>query len=345
MKFAYFITDHGFGHLMRELPVMRELIRRGHKVTVVTGVQQAEVTDEYLDHKAEIIVENTDAGLVVIPGSLIIDIDATVAKIREHINKWESLIEKSVDADAYVIDICPWAVMAAKRKGIRSFLMTNFTWVEQYEPFVPAELVDRYRDAYRQADKVIFFDLANEASRKFLGEGFEVGFSARPFDPVKVREIRDAHDKPVVVITCGASNSGFDFDIDVSRLPYSFIVTRALKLIGDNVEYLDPKTNNTQDYVAAADYCIAKAGWSTVSEFVTAGVRTALLERDDTPEDTMTINQLKDRKLAISIKVDELKDIGKVIEKMDSFEWSDKIYENDYSKIAGLIENNTKQEI
>lgn len=345
MKFAYFITDHGFGHLMRELPVMRELIRRDHKVTVVTGVQQAEVTDEYLDHKAEIIVENTDAGLVVIPGSLIIDIDATVAKIREHINKWESLIEKSVDADAYVIDICPWAVMAAKRKGIRSFLMTNFTWVEQYEPFVPAELVDRYREAYRQADKVIFFDLANEASRKFLGEGFEVGFSARPFDPDKVKEIRDAHDKPVVLITCGASNSGFDFDIDVSRLPYSFIVTRALKLIGYNVEYLDPKTNNTQDYVAAADYCIAKAGWSTVSEFVTAGVRTALLERDDTPEDTMTINQLKDRKLAISIKVDELKDIGKVIEKMDSFEWSDKIYENDYSKIAGLIENNTKQEI
>lgn len=330
---------------MRELPVMRELIRRGHKVTVVTGLQQAEVTDEYLDHKAEIIVENTDAGLVVIPGSLIIDIDATVAKIREHINKWESLIEKSVDADAYVIDICPWAVMAAKRKGIRSFLMTNFTWVEQYEPFVPAELVDRYRDAYRQADKVIFFDLANEASRKFLGEGFEVGFSARPFDPVKVKEIRDAHDKPIVVITCGASNSGFDFDIDVSRLPYSFIVTRALKLIGDNVEYLDPKTNNTQDYVAAADYCIAKAGWSTVSEFVTAGVRTALLERDDTPEDTMTINQLKDRRLAISIKVDELKDIGKVIEKMDSFEWSDKNYENEYSKIADIIENITKQEI
>ena len=83
------------------------------------------------------------------------------------------------------------------------------------EPFVPAELVDRYRDAYRQADKVIFFDLANEASRNFLGEGFEVGFSARPFDPVKVKEIRDAHDKPIVVITCGASNSGFDFDIDV----------------------------------------------------------------------------------------------------------------------------------
>ena len=345
MKFAYYITDHGFGHLMRELPVMKELIRRGHKVTVVTGLQQAEVTDDYLDHKAEIIVENTDAGLVVIPGSLIIDSDATVAKIREHIAKWEDLIEKSVDADAYVIDICPWAVIAAKRKGIRSFLMTNFTWIEQYEPFVPEELVNAYKDAYRQADKIIYFDLANEASRKFFGDGIEVGFSARPFDPLKVKAIRDAHDKPIVVITCGASNSGFDFDIDVSRLPYSFIVTRALKLIGDNVEYLDPKTNNTQDYVAAADYCIAKAGWSTVSEFVTAGVRTALLERDDTAEDTMTINQLKERNLAISIKVDELKDIGKVIAKMDDFQWSDKFYENEYSKIAGLIENNTKQEI
>ena len=59
----------------------------------------------------------------------------------------------------------------------------------------------------------------------------------------------------------------------------------------------------------------------------------------------MTINQLKDRKLAISIKVDELKDIGKVIEKMDSFGWSDMIYENEYSKIADIIENNTKQEL
>ncbi|MCR4731557.1 MAG: hypothetical protein K5881_11600 [Saccharofermentans sp.] len=345
MKFAYYITDHGFGHLMRELPVMKELIRRGHKVTVVTGPQQAEVTDDYLDHKAEIIIENTDAGLVVIPGSLTIDNKATIAKIREHIAKWEELIEKSVDADAYVIDICPWAVIAAKRKGIRSFLMTNFTWIEQYEPFVPEELVNAYKDAYRQADKIIYFDLANEASRKFFGDGIEVGFSARPFDPLKVKAIRDAHDKPIVVITCGASNSGFDFDIDVSHLPYSFIVTRALKLLGNNVEYLDPKTNNTQDYVAAADYCIAKAGWSTVSEFVTAGVRTALLERDDTAEDTMTINQLKERNLAISIKVDELKDIGKVIAKMDDFQWSDKIYENEFSKIAGLIENNTKQEI
>ena len=135
---------------MRELPVMRELIRRGHKVTVVTGLQQAEVTDEYLDHKAEIIIENTDAGLVVIPGSLIIDIDATVAKIREHINKWESLIEKSVDADAYVIDICPWAVMAAKRKGIRSFLMTNFTWVgwitvRPTKPFALSRITSRSR--------------------------------------------------------------------------------------------------------------------------------------------------------------------------------------------------------
>ena len=70
-----------------------------------------------------------------------------------------------------------------------------------------------------------------------------------------------------------------------------------------------------------------------------------MLERDDTAEDTMTINQLKDRKLAISIKVDELKDIGKVIEKMDSFDWSDRIYENEYSKIADIIENNTKQEL
>lgn len=67
MRIAYFVTDHGFGHLMRELPVMAEIIRRGHELTVVTGTAQAEVTDNYLEHKAKMIVENTDAGLVVFP--------------------------------------------------------------------------------------------------------------------------------------------------------------------------------------------------------------------------------------------------------------------------------------
>ena len=319
---------------------MAELIRRGHKVTVVTGKEHASVTDNYLGGKADLIVDDTDAGLIVYPGTILIDTDSTVKRIEEHIAKWDRLIEESVDADCYIVDICPWAVIAAKKKGIPCFLMTNFTWIEQYEPFVPEDLLNVYKDAYRQADKIIFFDLANKASRAFFKEGFEAGFSARPFDPEKVKVIRESHDKPIVLITCGASNSGFDFDIDVSELPYSFIVTRSLKLIGDNVEYLDPKINNTQDYVAAADYCIAKAGYSTVSEFVTAGVHTALLERDDTAEDTMTINQLKDRKLAISIKVDELKDIGRVIEKMDAFDWSDKVYPNDYSHIADIIEKN-----
>ena len=344
MRFAYFITNHGFGHLMRELPVMAELIKRGHKVTVVTGKEHAAVTDNYLGGKAELIVDDTDAGLIVYPGTILIDADSTIKRIREHIAKWDRLIEESVDADAYIVDICPWAVIAARKKGIPCFLMTNFTWIEQYESFVPEDILKVYKDAYRQADKIVFFDLANAKSRAFFKEGFEgfeAGFSARPFDPAKVRAIKDSHSKPIVLVTCGASNSGFDFDIDVSKLPYSFIVTRSLKLDGDNVEYLDPKTNNTQDYVAAADYCIAKAGWSTVSEFVTTGVRTALLERDDTAEDTMTINQLKERKLAISIKVDELKDIGRVIEKMDVFEWSDKVYPNDYPHIADIIEKNT----
>lgn len=271
---------------------------------------------------------------------MIIDTEATIAKIRDHVQRWDKLIEESIDADAYVVDICPWAVIAAKKKGIPCFLMTNFTWIEQYESFVPEELLNCYKDAYRMADKVIYFDLANKESRAFLGEGFEVGFSARPFDPEKVKAIKDSSDKPIVLITCGASNSGIDYDIDVSDLPYTFILTRSLKLKGDNVRYLDPKVANTQDYVAAADYCIAKAGWSTVAEFVTTGTHTALLERDDTAEDTMTINQLKDRHLAISVKVDELKDLKSVIDKMDHFEWSSEIYENEYSRIADVILGN-----
>ena len=183
---------------MRELPVMAELIRRGHKVTVVTGKEHARVTDNYLGGKAELIVDDTDAGLIVYPGTILIDTDSTIGRIKEHIAKWDRLIEESVDADAYIVDICPWAVIAAKKKGIPCFLMTNFTWIEQYESFVPDDILNVYKDAYRQADKIVFFDLANKESRAFFKKGFEVGFSARPFDPEKVKAIKYSHSKPIV---------------------------------------------------------------------------------------------------------------------------------------------------
>ena len=81
-------------------------------------------------------------------------------------------------------------------------------------------------------------------------------------------------------------------------------------------------TINTQDYVAAADHVITKAGWGTVSECLLAKKPMALFSRDSVLEDRTTIRILKEKHLAVSVQQDDLKDIVSIINKMKTLDGS-----------------------
>ncbi len=68
-----------------------------------------------------------------------------------------------------------------------------------------------------------------------------------------------------------------------------------------------------------------------------AGVRAAFLERKDTPEDTMTIAELKRRGAAISITTGDLQDMAKVMERLEQYSRVEQHYRNNYTEIAGII--------
>ena len=138
-------------------------------------------------------------------------------------------------------------------------------------------------------------------------------------------------------LSLGASNTGLDLQIDVSGLEYDFISTRALQIMGDNVEYLEPSVQNTQDYIKASDFCISKAGWATVAEIMLAGVPFGVLNRENVTEDMMTIEQLSERKAAIAINESELTDMGTLLKKMEDYPWSKTKYENNYKMVADII--------
>lgn len=336
MKIAFFISDHGFGHIMRNVAVISAVQKMGHEVLLVTGNRQMAMARQYLPQPVGEIIRNTDAGLEVIPGTLSIDTEATTRAVRRHLLRWPELIAtaKDLHADRFVVDIAPWALQAAKETGTPCFLMASFTWLDQYGWFLPEELLAPYRTAFAAADRVLMYDLANPPTKNRYPVHTDVGFTARPFHEDAAARIRSRHSRKIVFLSLGGSNIGLDFEIDVSGLPYDFISAGTLRLAGANAEMLDPSTGNTQDYVKAADFCISKAGWTTVSEIMLAGVRTALLERNDTPEDTMTIAELKRRKAVISISTEDLKDMKKVMERLEQYSGTGRHYPNNYRKIA-----------
>ena len=259
--------------------------------------------------------------------------------MKANITKWPDMMEQAAElrADTFVVDIVPWALPAAKKMRIPSHLMASFTWIDQYETFLPADLLNYYEEAYSLRDRVLYYDLVNAPTKKRLGEGTDVGFVARPFHDHEVLKIRNRHKRKTVFLSLGVSNSGLNLPIDVSGLEYDFIATRAMQIIGDNVEYLTPSVQNTQDYIKASDFCISKAGWSTVAEIMLAGTPFGVLNRENVVEDMMTIEQLKGRKAAIAISESELTDMGTLLKKTEDYPWSRIKYKNNYKLIADII--------
>lgn len=341
MNIAFFCSNHGYGHILREKPVIDELASRGHQIFVVCGKAQCDQLDDHANiHK---VPYDTDVGIIVKLGTLMLDKEKTTFALKKYMHEYpdrilfakELLAKQSIER--VIVDIVPWAIDAASECGVESYLMTSFTWIEQYKGFVEDEILVRLKSSFMKANHILYYALANDRVREMLPQGEDVGFVCRKFDSKRIQQIRREHQRKCVFLSLGVSNSGLDFDIDVSGLPYDFICTDAYQLKGDNVTYLSKDTRDIHNYIAAAEYCISKPGWTTIAEMMVAGVKFALIERPDVPEDSMTILMLKQMNAAMCVRVEELKDIGNVLNGLNEVDLDIKKYANNYEYVADLV--------
>ena len=154
----FYISDHGFGHAARNIPIIKELLAIDEtlKIIVNTGVAQGEfIESNFLgESRLSVIKESMDVGLVLKPMSFELDVPTLEERVKQYIGSWEQRIEKEKEflvdeqPDLIVSDIVPWVFQAAKQVKIKSVLMSNFTWVEIYDEYLNPELVKAYQDCY-----------------------------------------------------------------------------------------------------------------------------------------------------------------------------------------------------
>ena len=351
---AFYISDHGFGHIMRNISVIAYILEHTeNRIVLVSGNAHIAAAKEYIEKytNAEKINErfitieqNTDIGFALQSGTLLVDWTETEKRVREYISEFPKYIQSASELfrkykiDTVVCDIVPWALTAAREEGLPSYIMASFTWVEQYEKDLPTELVEEYRKAYDSADNVILYKLHTYFTEHTFKNRCEVSLCARPFHSDKVRKIREQYgDKPIVFISIGMSNDGISDIINVGDLPYNFVVTEGVNLTGENVYTISKTIDNTQDYVMASDYCIAKAGWTTISEILIAKKPMALLSRPDVAEDSAYIAELVRSGLAIEISTKELENLSQVLNRMKTITQSKNNYQDDTAAIADVI--------
>ncbi len=342
---AFFISDHGFGHDSRNIPIIRYILEATKDIRIIikTGKNQGQfIRDLVGDFNGRVtyFFEAMDMGLVLKENSLDVDSEKLEEKVQDYISSFEEKVSKENEFLHYnnvnliVSDIVPWIFKCANELSIPSILISNFTWVEIYKEYLSNEICDKYIDCYKLGDKALFYELYMEEMKDYIKNYEKVSLCSRDFDLEKADKIKRSFKSPIVYISVGRSVALKD-EVDVSSLNYDFIVTDGIRLSGDNVHYLDKETPNTQDYLIASDFIITKAGFGTISEALLGKKKIAVLSRDNVAEDRNTIKKLVGMELAIEVNFDledVLKDLEKFIPSFDRYD-----FKNDYKKIGDLI--------
>ena len=342
---AFFISDHGFGHASRNIPIIRYILESNKDIRVIikTGRNQGEFIKNLVgdfNSRVSYFFDSIDIGLILKKNSLDVDIEKLTEKVEEYIQNFEEKVSKEIEFLHYynvnliVSDIVPWIFKCSKNLNIPSILISNFTWVEIYKEHLSREVCNEYIECYKLADKALFYEFYMDEMKEYIKDYEEIDLCSRDFDLVKVDKIKNSFKRPIVYLSVGRSVY-LKHEIDVSNLPYNFIVTGGIRLNGHNVYYLPKQIPNTQDYLMASDFVITKAGWGTVSEALLAKKKIALLSRDNVAEDRNTICMLKKKKLAIEVDFN-LEDI---LKKLEDFNPKFNRYDlkNDYKKIGDIL--------
>lgn len=346
---AFYISDHGFGHASRNIPLMGYILEANSEIRVIvkTGKNQGEFIKDVLGiykSRLDIYSETMDVGLILKEGSLEVSKEELEKKLKQYISTWENRSLKEVEfikensVNLVVSDIVPWIFKSTNRLNIPSLLISNFTWVDIYKEYFDDEICDEYKKCYEFTDRAFLYSLYIDDMKTYLKNFEEVGLCCRSFNEENIKEIKKEHTKKIVFISVGRSVD-LKNSINVENLDYDFVVTEGINLKGNNVTYLPRTIINTQDYLKASDYIITKAGWGTVAEVLCANKKCAVLSRDSIAEDRNTIEKLKVMNLAVEVKYEDNFDIENILKQLDELNANNKDYkfENQYKEIANKI--------
>lgn len=290
--FIFFISSHGFGHAARATAIIAAVNRLmpGSRFTVFTTVPTW-FFESTLDTKVVLIPLDADLGLVQ-TDALTEDLPATLHELQRRIPFPESILDglsQRVDAlggDVVVCDIAPLGLAVARRCGVPSVLVENFTWDWIYRG---------YLDECPGLEPVAAY-----LEEVFAGATYHVqtepvcspSTNARQVAPVSRKpRVRRAHvrrrlgvpaDAPLAVVSMGGVGWSYDtlatgpdgHDLWVVAFGSETLVRdRHVIRLPHHSEFFHP------DLIHAADVVVGKLGYSTLAEVWSAGVRLGYLAR------------------------------------------------------------------
>ncbi len=143
---AYYISGHGYGHAVRSSEVLRALAARrpGLRVHVRTSAPP-ELFRDLPAAQLRVDRVEVDSGVVELDGSLRIDPDETIARLKQFIGRLRPRIDAEVEfvrrerIALLVADIPFLAGFVAAESRVPCIAVANFTWDWIFEPMLAGD--------------------------------------------------------------------------------------------------------------------------------------------------------------------------------------------------------------
>ncbi|KSU82084.1 Glycosyl transferase family 1 [Fictibacillus enclensis] len=318
---AYYISEYGFGHATRSIVLMREMLKVDAELRIVvcTSFSLGLIRDSLEEFGERVVYHKivTDVGYILREDSLQLDKDALNIACQEYLIKCGDLVKQEIEylsplnVECILSDIAPIAFEIGDKMNIPTVGISNFTWWSAYEGVIDSSLNNEFKSMYEKMDH--FIQLAGCKEPGFGRKSNEqFGFFCREADEREVQRLRNdlnpSGPKRIVFIPIGMK-------IELNMADWSlwnnencvFVVSSHIDIEHPNVVKVPADYTEVQNYVAAADLVISKAGWGTVGEAVVHQKALLIIEREEMNEDRNTIEYLTEHAVCQLVSWEQLR--------------------------------------
>jgi len=305
-KIVYYISDHGLGHTTRSIAIIREILKNNIQVTI----RNSNAIDFISKSLREIKIKSgiTDIGTKIKKDGVSIDIQQS----KKQINPWIDDLEKfalkeqtflsKIRPNLIISDISAMPFIVAKKLGIDSMAVSNFTWYDVCD-FLTKERQEKLFDAYQHANFAI--KLPYGTDMKHFQKTIQTGLISRV--PIMTKsqlknKLNIKNSEKIILFALGGG-----------KLKIKFNSSKNLKIFSMNTK-IDEKINSVdlsnwiegQEIVSIADVIFCKCGYGFISEALTNGTPFYYLkDKTHLEQNSMDLN-LKKRNFGVNIKNTDL---------------------------------------
>ncbi len=294
MHILYYITGHGYGHGVRSTVIANNL-PLSVDVTFRTSLPESFFKDEM--RRPFFWSEGKfDCGCIQIDG-VTVDIPGTLNAYKQIADTNRLLIDEEVgwckknNISCILGDITPFAFDVAKKAGIPSVALSNFTWYDIYSEYITNNdhflpYLKEIREQYNKADLFLAMFPANPM--EYIDRRKETAIIGRRGVSVRkqIAEKYGFSEKKkigLIYIGCYGLNS-INWEMLGSLKEWEFLSLYDVERRPSNFHIVEKQWFKYQDLTASADIVISKPGYGVVSECFLNGTPLLYIPRADFAE-------------------------------------------------------------